>query len=110
MVDGERRDPVDEARDGAERHLHAVGARDVEARQGGRIAVEIRLRLEQDLVLGRRAVDRRHLALAEGVVEGLVDRRQRNPQPRGRVAVDLDGEMTRGDLLIGAARGSAPSD
>jgi len=68
VVDGERCRPVAEFGHGAERDLRAVGAGDVDARQGGRIGLEFGHHLEHDLVLRARRVDRRHLALVEGVV------------------------------------------
>ena len=45
-------------------------------------------------------VDCRDLALAERVIQGLVDQRGRNPHSRRRVAVDLDRDVRRGNLLV----------
>jgi len=86
--------------EGAEWHLRAVAAGHVDARQRRRIGLELRLHLEHDLVLRGRAVDRRNLALAEGVVQGLVDLGQRQAESRGGIAIDVDGDVRRGDLLV----------
>ena len=48
-----------------------------------------------------RGEHRRDLALAERVVQGRVDQRRRNAEPGGGVAIDLDRDMRRGNLLVG---------
>ena len=63
--------------------------------------LELRLHFEHDLVLIGRGIDRRDLPLAERVVKRLVDQISRQPETIGGIAVDLDGQMGRGNLLIG---------
>ena len=53
-------------------------------------ALELGLDLEDHAVLVRLREDRRDQALAERVVERVVDRRRRDAEPARRVAVDLD--------------------
>ena len=53
------------------------------------------------VVLVELAVDRRHLALAEGVVERRVDRRRGEAEPRRAVAVDVDHRLDAVLLLVG---------
>src|SRR5215468_978451 len=89
-----------EMSDSAQRHLRTGGTRHVDLRQQVWIVLELRLYFEHDLVLIGRSVDRRDLPLSEGVVEGLVYHIGRQPETGGGIAVDLDGEVRRGDLLI----------
>ena len=86
--------------DRAERHLRAVAAGNVDLRQRGRVFLELGLDAEDDLVLVGRGVHRRDLALAERAVQRLVDQRQRDPEARGGIAIDLDADIGRGDLLV----------
>jgi hypothetical protein len=52
------------------------------------------------VVLVELAVDRRDLALAEGVVERRVDRRRGQAEARGAVAIDLDQRLDAVVLLV----------
>ena len=60
-----------------------------------------RMPFHDHAVLVELAVDRRHRALAEGVVEGRVDRRRAEAEARGAVAVDLDPGLDAVVLLVG---------
>ena len=70
--------------------------------------------LHHHVILVERVVDRRHLALAEGVVERVVDRRDAEAEPRGRGAVDRHVGLEAALLLVGIdvlehlARSAAP--
>ena len=55
-----------------------------------RAAAELGLHLEHHAVLVGLREDGRDQALAEGVVERVVDRRRRDAEPPGGVAVDVD--------------------
>ena len=55
-----------------------------------RPALELRLHFEHHAVLVRLREDGRDEALAERVVERVVDRRRRDAEPARRVAVDVD--------------------
>ena len=76
--------------DGRRRAGRGAGAGDVELRQRGRVLLIARLRLQDHAVLVGLRIDRRNLALAEGVVERVVDRLHRDAEPAGGFAVDLD--------------------
>ena len=73
MVDRQRLDLRGEPGKAAQRHLDPVRPRHIDLRQRARLAAELRLDLEDHLVLVGRGVHRRDLALAERVIEGLVD-------------------------------------
>ncbi len=53
------------------------------------------------MVLVQLVVDRRHLALAEGVVERVVDGAALTPRRAARVAVDVDDGLDAVVLLVG---------
>ena len=78
-----------DARHRAQRHLRAAGGRDVDPRQRGRVALVLRHRLQHHAVLVGLGVDGGDLALAEGVVERIVDGLHGDAEPPGRLAVDL---------------------
>jgi hypothetical protein len=59
-----------------------------------------RLHFEDDVVLVQLREDGRHLPLAEGVVQGVVDHLRRDAEPRGGVAVDRQGRLQATGLLI----------
>ena len=90
MVDRQCFDLRGEMGERAQRDLRPAGASYIDLRQCRRILLELGLDLENDLVLVGRGVHRCDLALAERVVERLVDQRWRNAHPRSGVAVDLD--------------------
>ena len=88
-------------REGAQRDLCSVGPDHKKLGQGLRAVLKLRLNLEDELVLIGRGIDRRNLTLTEGIIQRLVDDRGRQPQPGDGVAIDLDRDMRRRDLLIG---------
>ncbi len=133
VVDDERTGPLDDGRDGRQRHLHRRGAcrrrvlrlqrreraglraalrvlphvgpdaggRDVDAVERARPRGELRLHLEHDAVLARLREDGRDEALAERVVERVVDRRRRDAEPPRGVAVDLHVRLQALVLQVG---------
>ena len=60
----------------------------------------MRLGFENDAVLVELGEDRGDLALAEGVVERVVDGLRQNVQPRGSLAVNVDGNLQAAGLLV----------
>jgi len=88
VVDGQRRGARGEAREGAQRHLGAGGRLHVDALERVRIVLELGRDLEDHVVLVELGEDGRDLALAEGVVERVVDGLGQDGQARGEVAVD----------------------
>src|ERR1700680_436666 len=85
-----------------ERHLRPSRRLYVDLRQRSRIVLELRLNFQDDLVLAGLGIDGRDLPLTERVVKRLVDQRGGKSEPRGGIAVDFNGDMWRGDLLIRA--------
>src|SRR5207244_11243234 len=69
VIDRERRGRRREVGEGAERHLRPARRVDVDVLQRVRALLEGRLHLQDDVVLVQLREDRRHLPLAEGVVE-----------------------------------------
>ena len=70
--------------EGGERDLGAVGALDVDIVERGGIALELGRDLEDDVVLVQLGEDGGDLALAEGIVEGVVDVLRGDAEARGR--------------------------
>ena len=64
-------------------------------------SARMRRDLHHHVILVERVVDRRDLALAEGVVERVVDRGGIQLQPRGGVAVDGEIDLQAVLLLVG---------
>ncbi len=70
--------------------------------QSSRAPAELGLDLEDDPVLVELGEHRGHLPLAEGVVQGVVDRLRTDPEPRGGAAVDHQRGAESLILLVGA--------
>ena len=89
VVDGERRGVVVDVHERAERHRRRPSrcARRCWS-SASRVLLVLGLHLEDDAVEVELREDRRHLPLAERVVERVVDRLRRDAQARGGVAVD----------------------
>ena len=68
---------------------------------------KLRIDLEHDVVLVERGEDRRDDALAEGVVERVVDRRRQDAEARRGIAIDRDVEQRSGILLVAGDVGDA---
>src|SRR3984957_20967804 len=99
MVDLQRRRLDRGCGHGAQGHLAAAGGRQVD--RGKRIerGLQVLVRLENDAILVRLGEDGRDDALAEGVVERVVDGRRGDAETAGGVAVDGDtGGKARTDL------------
>ena len=75
--------------EGAQRNLLAAGRAHVNLAQGFGILPELRRRFHHHVILIERRVHGGHLALAEGVVERVVDQLRRDAEARGGVAVVL---------------------
>ena len=69
--------------------------------------LEFGIDLQHHVVLVERGVHGRDDALAEGVVERVVDGRGQDAEARGDLAVDRDVEQRPGILLIGGDVGDA---
>ena len=65
-----------------------------------RVLLVLRIDLEDDVVLVELREDDRDLALAEGVVERIVDGRGGQAQARGGVAVEREVGAQAGGLLV----------
>ena len=61
---------------------------------------ELRRDLHHDMILIQRREHGGYLPLAEGIVEGVVDQLGRDPEPRGRAAVDHQRGLAALVLLI----------
>src|SRR5665213_3356858 len=72
MVDRQRLGLGRKVREGTHRNLRAAGRRDVDLLQRTGVGLELRLDLEDDLVLAGRGIDVGHLPLPERVVERLI--------------------------------------
>ena len=84
-----------------ERHERAVARRGrARTSRPSRVLPELRVHLHDHVVLVERGVHRRDLALAEGVVERVVDGLRRDAEARGRRAVDRQRGLEALDLLI----------
>ena len=88
--DRQRRRRALQLGDGRDRHLRAADARHVEFRQHRRIALEFGQRFQHHAVLVRLTVDRGNLALAECVVQRVVDGLHRDAELTGTLAIDGD--------------------
>ncbi|GCC46876.1 hypothetical protein chiPu_0030707, partial [Chiloscyllium punctatum] len=90
MRDRERRRGADQGCHRRQRHLRAVGAGQIELVENRRVALVHRQRLEHDAVLVGLAVDRRDLALREGVVQRIRDTLETDAKLAGALAVDVE--------------------
>ena len=86
---------------GAQRHHLAGAGLDVDLVQGLRRELVLRLDLQHDAVLVELGEDGRDLALAEGVVERVVNGLGEHVQARGPLAVHLDADLQAAGLLVG---------
>ena len=102
MVDGDGRDRRRVMGHGAQGNLSAGRRRQVDEIERGRALPEPRLHLHDDVVLVELGEHGRHQALAEGVVEDVVDELRREPQPGRRRAVVYDLRLQAAVLLVGA--------
>ena len=68
---------------------------------------KLRIDLQDDVVLVQRGEHRRDDALAEGVVERVVDRRRQDAEARRDLAIDRDIELRAGIRLVAGNIGDA---
>ena len=101
VVHRQRRLRLGHLRERRERHHVATAAAHEDRLQRLRVLLELRLHLEDHAVLVELRVHRRHLALAVGVVERVVDRRRGDAEPGRGVAIDLHVELQPLRLLVG---------
>ena len=87
--------------DARQRHQGAVRTPDVDMHQLIGAGLLLAGCLQHDAVVVHRRERRRHLPLAEGVVEGVVDRLEADSKAAGAVAIDVDREHQPRGLLIG---------
>ena len=88
MVDHQWRDLVDRRDQRAQRHLLSARGVDIDILKRIGSELELRLDLEHDVVLVLPGSDGRDDALAERIVERVVDRRRQNAVTRGDIALD----------------------
>ena len=79
----------------------AARGADIDVLQRLRALPELRRHLHHDMILVEIVVDRRDLALAEGVVERVVDLRRGDAEPRRRGAVDREFDLQPLVLAVG---------
>src|SRR6185437_9607361 len=101
VVDPERRVGRRVVGDRGERNLRAGLRADVDVPERVRRLPVLGRRLHDDVILVERRIDRRHLPLSERVVQRGVDQAGRNPEPRGRVAIDDQRGLQSLVLLVG---------
>src|SRR5579859_6256665 len=92
MIQGERGGIGFDASEGGKRNLRAVGGVDVNILERIGILLELRVHFHDDVILIELRVNRGDLALAEGVVQGVVDVGGKNANARGGIAIDDDVE------------------
>ena len=101
MVDAERHRPVGDLRHCGQRHQRPVLRGHIEPRQRRRVGLVLRQELEDHLIGVRRSVDLGDLLAAERRAQRGFDRRRRDPQRRGAVAIDIHVQRRRGKLQVG---------
>ena len=74
---------------------------DVDLLERGRVALKLRQHLLDHLISVHLGEILRHLPLAEGVVERIVDQLRLDAEARSHVAVDLERQRRAGVLLVG---------
>ena len=77
-----------------------AGRRNIDLVQRARILPVARRDLHDDVILVERIVDGRDLTLAEGVIERVVDRAERQSKPHRGVAIDREVGLEAAHLLI----------
>jgi len=102
MIDRQRGVARLERCDAGQRNLLSVGGSDVEFAKCGRVRLKLRVNLEYDVVLVIPLINRGYLALAQGVVERVVNGLRRDSQAGGGVAVNDDPGLEAAGLLIAA--------
>ncbi len=100
MVDHQRRSAFLNRSDARQRHLIAVAGNQENTVQRRRTFLELRLDLHHHPILVRLSIDGRDQALAEGVIQGIVDRRRGDAEARGCIAVDCDIGLQTEILLV----------
>ena len=102
VIQGQRRSARIEMRECAEGNLCAVGRFHVNVFQGVRILLELRIHLEDNVILIELRKDGGDLALAEGVVKRVINVRRQNAQAGSGVAIDGErGEKALVQLVAG---------
>ncbi len=101
MIDDQRRAAGLVMRERAQRHLAAAGRTQIDVIELARIALELRRHLQHHVILVELGEHGRDLALAERVVERVVDGRGRDAEARGGVAIDHQMRIQAVVLLIG---------
>src|SRR6266849_1240081 len=101
VVDGEGGGAGLDVTEGGERDLGAGGGLDVDGLEGVGVLLEPGGDLEDDVVLVELGEDGGDLALAEGVVQGVVDGLGEDAETGGGVAVDDERGLEAAVLLIG---------
>src|SRR5215471_10569619 len=100
MKDRQRRQRGFGAYDRRQRDLGIAGAGDKDAIEIARIALEVWIDLDNDLVLVALGVDRADLALCERVVQGGVDVADVNAVRGSGLAVDLQRQLQAAGIKV----------
>ena len=100
VVHRQRRHALAHARQRRQRHLHVVRSGHVQPGERGRARAVLRRHLQHHAVLVALREDGGHEALAEGVVQHAVDRRDADAEPPGGLAVDVDPGLQALLLLV----------
>ena len=100
VVHRERRDGRTVMGDGAQGNLLAAGRAHIDVAQGLRVLPVPRGGLHHHVILVQRLVHGRDLALAEGVVQRVVDQLRRDAEARGGLAVVGDQGLQAAVLLV----------
>ena len=100
VVHGERRRALLDEGEGGEGHLAGRRGPEVDLLQGLRALAEVGLHLQHHPVLVELGEDGRDLALAEGVVERVVDHLGRDAESGGGGAIDAHGGLETLILLV----------
>ncbi len=107
MVDHDRRRRDRAVGQSAKRHLLSRGRTHVDIIKRVRTGLETRIDLKHHVILIERGKHRRDDALAESVVESIVNSRRQNAEARCHLAVHCRIQTRPGVLLIGGDAGNS---
>ena len=100
MINDERRNTLRQGDETRERHQFSIKGRHIDPRQIARIALQLRIDLNDDFVLIAVTIDGRELALGESVFECVIDVADRDVETLCRVAVYVGIELKAALLAV----------
>src|SRR4051812_31517073 len=100
MVDGKRRARASERSKGAQRNIGSVRRMHIDVFERIWSTLKVRPDLKHNVILVQLREHGGDLSLAEGVVEGVVDRLRLYAQARGGVTVDVESSLQTAALLV----------